>query len=193
MDNTTSRAADRWAKAIKDAYEEGCWAISTYNDEPTETVDEAWERSDAKCAHDAAIAASAPVAPAPQPTVPNLTLEPEMRAAMQEAFDAESVPVRSAPLQQGEHLPLPGGVFRIDPGSGGSIVGYSADQMHAYADATCASRGQALRLLTQKEKDSLGRRAEGMDGNEWDQWVQEKFAQVNGLRVQGGSYEWDWE
>ena len=37
------------------------------------------------------------------------------------------------------------------------------------------------------------RRAEEMDGNEWDQWVQEKFAQVNGLRVQGGSYEWDWE
>ena len=31
--------------------------------------------------------------------------------------------------------------------------------------------------------------AEGMDGNEWDQWVQEKFAQVNGLKVQGGSYE----
>ena len=56
-----------------------------------------------------------------------------------------------------------------------------------------ASRGQALRLLTQKERDSLGRRAEGMDGNEWDQLVQEKFAQVNGLRVQGGSYEWDWE
>lgn len=61
------------------------------------------------------------------------------------------------------------------------------------AAAHRAARGQALRLLTQKEKDSLGRRAEGMDGNEWDQWVQEKFAQVNGLRVQGGSYEWDWE
>ena len=56
-----------------------------------------------------------------------------------------------------------------------------------------ASHGQALRLLTQKEKDSLGRRAEGMDGNEWDQWGQEKFAQVNGLKVQGGSYEWDCE
>ena len=62
-----------------------------------------------------------------------------------------------------------------------------------WKDAAIAARGQALRLLTQKEKDSLGRRAEGMDGNEWDQWVQEKFAQVNGLRVQGGSYEWDWE
>ena len=60
-------------------------------------------------------------------------------------------------------------------------------------EALRASHRQALRLLTQKEKDSLGRRAEGMDGNEWDQWVQEKFAQVNGLRVQGGSYEWDWE
>lgn len=56
-------------------------------------------------------------------------------------------------------------------------------------EALRASHGQALRLLTQKEKDSLGRRAEGMDGNEWDQWVQEKFAQVNGLKVQGGSYE----
>ncbi len=54
-------------------------------------------------------------------------------------------------------------------------------------------RQQALRLLTQKERDSLGHRAEGMDGNEWDQWVQEKFAQVNGLKIQGGSYEWDWE
>ena len=53
-----------------------------------------------------------------------------------------------------------------------------------------ASRGKTLRLLTQEEMDSLGRRAEGMDGNEWDQWVQEKFAQVNGLKVQGGSYEW---
>ena len=60
-------------------------------------------------------------------------------------------------------------------------------------DEQRASHRQALRLLTQNEKDSLGRRAEGMDGNEWDQWVQEKFAQVNGLRVQGGSYEWDWE
>ena len=73
---------------------------------------------------------------------------------------------------------------------------YTADQLRAFADATCAlraSHGQALRLLTQKEKDSLGRRAEGMDGNEWDQWVQEKFAQVNGLKVQGGSYEWEWE
>ena len=50
---------------------------------------------------------------------------------------------KPAPLQQGEYLPLPGGVFRIDPGTGGSIVGYSADQMHAYTDATCAARGAA--------------------------------------------------
>ena len=120
-ENTTaSGQPHRWAKAIRDAYEEGCWAISTYNDEPTETVDEAWERSDAKCAHDAALAASAPVAPtlspefmheireacyeaapvapAPMHAVSNLTLEPEMRAAMQAVFDAESVPVRPAPL-----------------------------------------------------------------------------------------------
>lgn len=53
-----------------------------------------------------------------------------------------------------------------------------------------AARGKTIRLLTQEEMGSLGRRAEGMDGNEWDQWVQEKFAQVNGLKVQGGSYEW---
>jgi len=69
---------------------------------------------------------------------------------------------------------------------------YTEGDMHDFADRTHAlraSRGQTLRLLTQKEMDSLGRRAEGMDGNEWDQWVQEKFAQVNGLRVQGGSYE----
>lgn len=72
---------------------------------------------------------------------------------------------------------------------------FTAEKMRAFADATHALRlascGQALRLLTQAERDSLGRRAEGMDGNEWDQLVQEKFAQVNGLRVQGGSYEWD--
>lgn len=43
----------------------------------------------------AALAASAP---APMHAVPNLTLEPEMRAAMQAVFDAESVPVRPAPL-----------------------------------------------------------------------------------------------
>ena len=78
------------------------------------------------------------------------------------------------------------------PKSGGFPGTFAEAQMRAFADATCAlraSHGQALRLLTQKEKDSLGRRAEGMDGNEWDQWVQEKFAQVNGLKVQGGSYE----
>ena len=70
----------------------------------------------------------------------------------------------------------------------------SGDGKRSGPDAgVSASHGQALRLLTQNEKDSLGHRAEGMDGNEWDQWVQEKFAQVNGLRVQGGSYEWDWE
>lgn len=70
---------------------------------------------------------------------------------------------------------------------------YSREVVLECIDAALASHGKTLRLLTQKEKDSLGRRAEGMDGNEWDQWVQEKFAQVNGLRVQGGSYEWDWE
>ena len=94
-----------------------------------------------------------------------------------------------APLQQGEYLPLP----ECDATTIGLGQVWNRHSMHAYVDADRAARGQALRLLTQKEKDSLGRRAEGMDGNEWDQWVQEKFAQVNGLRVQGGSYEWDWE
>lgn len=46
----------------------------------------------------AAMTKAAPVAPAPMHAVPNLTLEPEMRAAMQAVFDAESVPVRPAPL-----------------------------------------------------------------------------------------------
>ena len=66
---------------------------------------------------------------------------------------------------------------------------HAAPPPPAELEALRASHGQALRLLTQKEKDRLGRRAEGMDGNEWDTWVQGKFAQVNGLIVQGGSYE----
>ena len=138
-----------------------------------------------------------------------------MRAAMQAVFDAESVPVRPAPLtdtfvqtvpdkcdrivwrynyyhlpiaqpaplQQGEYLPLPEPAIK-------ACHCYSTNQVREAIDADRAARGAALRLLTQKEKDSLGRCAEGMDGNEWDQWVQEKFAQVNGLRIQGGSYGW---
>lgn len=101
----------------------------------------------------------------------------------------------------GKVAPLPAVVYAElpvpnYPKSGGFPGTFAEAQMRAFADATCAMRashGQALRLLTQKEKDSLGHRAEGMDGNDWDQWVQEKFAQVNGLRVQGGSYEWDLE
>lgn len=73
------------------------------------------------------------------------------------------------------------------------MTGEELRQCEAALAAHTPDRQQALRLLTQKERDSLGHRAEGMDGNEWDQWVQEKFAQVNGLKVQGGSYEWYWE
>lgn len=42
-----------------------------------------------------------------------------------------------------------------------------------------------VRFLTQAELDSLGASAEGMDGQQWDMWVQEKFAEINGLRLIG--------
>lgn len=100
------------------------------------------------------------------------------------------------PAQQGvSYAALPESFLEIPDVQDESGINayYSREVVLECIDAALASHGQALRLLTQKEKDSLGRRAEGMDGNEWDQWVQEKFAQVNGLKVQGGSYEWDWE
>ena len=109
--------------------------------------------------------------------------------ATQPAQLADSVLVISAEPAGAVYAELP-----MQFACSGAFPVYSADQMRAFADATHAiraSHGQALRLLTQNEKDSLGRRAEGMDGNEWDHWVQEKFAQVNGLRVQGGNYDWE--
>ena len=101
----------------------------------------------------------------------------------------------AAPTQVGEYpkLPEPAMFDAVDRQGNPVSHGYSASQVLALIDADRAARGQTLRLLTQEEMDSLGRRAEGMDGNEWDQWVQEKFAQVNGLKVQGGSHEWDRE
>lgn len=103
--------------------------------------------------------------------------------------------VTVALAQAGEYpeLPEPAMFDAVDRQGNPVSHGYGASQVLALIDADRAARGQTLRLLTQEETDSLGRRAEGMDGNEWDQWVQEKFAQVNGLKVQGGSYEWDWE
>ena len=54
---------------------------------------------------------------------------------------------------------------------------------------TASNAGEReLRFLTQKELDSIGRHAEGMDGQQWDRWVQEKFAEVNNLKVQGAAY-----
>lgn len=53
---------------------------------------------------------------------------------------------------------------------------------------TASNAGEReLRFLTQKELDSIGRHAEGMDGQQWDRWVQEKFAEVNSLKVQGAA------
>ena len=113
---------------------------------------------------------------------------PAQPAAPQGVACAEQIPCGPKAIL---YAPLPDPAIRHE---GGGY--YNIYQLELFADRTHAlraSHGQALRLLTQKEKDSLGRRAEGMDGNEWDQWVQEKFAQVNGLKVQGGSYEWDRE
>jgi hypothetical protein len=45
-----------------------------------------------------------------------------------------------------------------------------------------AMQKRPVRLLTQVELDSIGSKAEGMDGQGWDIWVQQKFAEVNGLR-----------
>ena len=111
---------------------------------------------------------AAPVAPAPMHAVPNLTLEPEMRAAMQAVFDAESVPVRPAPLQQGEYLPLPKRRRRFlctkcgseqckdgtenkphPPCNKCNYLGFAEDcdfndeEMRAYVDADRAARGAA--------------------------------------------------
>ena len=103
----------------------------------------------------------------------------------------DDAPAQPAAPQGVAYAELPEPIWRTAQG-----VAFSERQLYDFADRTHGlrtSRGQTLRLLTQKERDILGRRAEGMDGNEWDQWVQEKFAQVNGLKVQGGSYEWGWE
>lgn len=47
--------------------------------------------------------------------------------------------------------------------------------------ATGKQQGGALRYLTQSELDSIGSQAEGMDGEQWDRWVQARFAEVNGF------------
>ena len=187
---------------------------TVFHEKPTRNLEERWWSRD-----EPVFLASQGQAPA-QP-VDFTTLGAAMRAIQQaigligdpadERMQAVRRVLRGAVIvaeDDGKVAPLPGTAYAALPTSShagrvydeGFLIGtcplYTADKLHAFADATCslrASRGQALRLLTQKEKDSLGRRAEGMDGNEWDQWVQEKFAQVNGLKVQGGSYEWDWE
>ncbi len=49
------------------------------------------------------------------------------------------------------------------------------------AQPSPGGQGDRLRYLTQHELDSIGSQAEGMDGEQWDRWVQAKFAEVNGL------------
>lgn len=50
-----------------------------------------------------------------------------------------TTPQTPAPQPQGEYPPLPGRAFSIDAGSGGSVAGYSAEQMRAYGDAAIAA------------------------------------------------------
>ena len=52
-----------------------------------------------------------------------------------------------------------------------------------------ALQKRPARLLTVHELDSIGVHAEGMDGQQWDQWVQRKFAEANGLRILGDGGE----
>ena len=57
-------------------------------------------------------------------------------------LEIESLRARSVE-PAGEYPALPSNAFNIDPGSGGNINGYSADQMRAYVDADRASRAPA--------------------------------------------------
>jgi hypothetical protein len=82
-------------------------------------------------------------------------------------------------------LPLPRTYYNAC--GDGSEPLYTAEQMRDYARAALAAQpfpggqGEGLRYLTQRELDSIGSQAEGMDGEQWDRWVQAKFAEVNGL------------
>lgn len=171
-DALTERGAQAWAGVDAQGLRDG---VASAGSEPA-----AWQAR-------AALAAPQP-SPTPQADsqpAPVLDYPPLPRVGAIGYASVVDIEIYAKTLTIGPHLP---GVR--------DIALWTTDQMRAFADATHAlrtSRGQTLRLLTQKERDILGRRAEGMDGNEWDQWVQEKFAQVNGLKVQGGSYEWDWE
>ena len=96
----------------------------------------------------AALAASAPVAPAPR----------DLLQAVENALDTANAPIRlddghwlslperiaalAAP-QQGEYLPLPAPNHRGPCGTGSYFDAYTAEQMRAYVDADRAARGAA--------------------------------------------------
>ena len=186
MTNTTNTAdlratlieARDWFESQAKAVSKGCGSSYELHDLRTQ-----------RDALDAALAAPAQAATAKQ------SPHPEYDKGFSDGWNRCEERQAAAPARAGEYpkLPEPAMFDAVDRQGNPVSHGYSASQVLALIDADRAARGQTLRLLTQEEMDSLGRRAEGMDGNEWDQWVQEKFAQVNGLKVQGGRYEWDWE
>ena len=67
---------------------------------------------------------------------------------------------QSAPLAQQarEYPPLPARAFSIDAGSGGSVPGYSADQMRAYVDADrAAAQVEPVRMLLASDVETIKR------------------------------------
>lgn len=94
---TRAVLANAMRELIKDVFVEGCCAISTYNDEPNETVDEVWLKSDAKKVYDVIAVPSpaearADAAKGPSEAVKVLqhafVLLIEIRRTMQAALDA---------------------------------------------------------------------------------------------------------
>lgn len=82
------------------------------------------------------------------------------------------------------------GIVGSMPGTEGfTMACFKADEvpvgtplyLHPQPAELAEQQGVALRYLTQRELDSIGSQAEGMDGEQWDRWVQAKFAEVNGL------------
>lgn len=93
---------------------------------------------------------------------------------------------QSAPLQQAarEYPPLPGRAFSIDAGSGGSVSGYSADQMHDYLDAyRAAAQVEPVRMLTPNELEQANVEWGNGVGGYVGEYAVRKFCRVNPGRV----------
>lgn len=108
-----------------------------------------------------------------------------MRAALEAAFahlQGEAVPVAQAEaFTVSYYSPMNFGGFMVQFQSPAPIQPGTKVYLHPQPAELSEQRGVALRYLTQRELDSIGSQAEGMDGEQWDRWVQAKFAEVNGL------------